>query len=385
MRCCWLLRCPRHKTVRMVVAKFMSLSVRISVCLVVGVSATATSAIVQSQSQQDWYIIRTLSENASPNGIAIGPSGEIYITSGKEQILRSDDATTFTAIAGLKHQLRIPVDPSYDPGPLFSGDGGPALDAYIDGPTGIAIGDDGTVYFTDSRNHRIRQILKNGTIETIAGTGEAGFGGDGGPAQSAKLNHPKGLSIDKIGNLYVADSGNNRIRMIQPKGRILTVAGNGKGGYSGDGRFATKASLRAPYGVCVDALGVIYIADTGNLRIRKVDQSGIIRTISGTGKKDINAESGLATRARLFSPESVAVDAVGNIFITDWVNGVRRISPDGIIKTIAAEQIQGGSDWGNGGPGTAKTLYSSTIALVSNGSIYTNHRGQLMLLTPNPH
>jgi sugar lactone lactonase YvrE len=369
----------------MSVANFAFLSLRMLICISFALTVRTSSASVWQQSDQGWYIIRTVSESVSPNGIAIGPSGEIYVASNKHQIFRSDDGVTFTAIAGLKHQLQIPVDPAPIPEPLFSGDGGPALDAYLDSPEGIAIGFDGTVYFADSRNHRIRGILKSGTIETIAGTGEAGFGGDGGPARGAKLNYPKGLSIDENGNLYVADSGNHRIRMIQSAGTITTVAGNGKAGYSGDGGIATKARLHMPSGVFAAALGVIYIADTANVRIRRVQQSGIIHTISGTGKQEINANIGLATRVPLFSPKAVAVDVVGNLFIADWANGVRRISPDGIIKTIAGEQIHASSNWGNGGPGTARTLYSSAIALASNGSIHTNHRGWLMLLTPDRH
>jgi sugar lactone lactonase YvrE len=318
-------------------------------------------------------VIRTVSNDIWPRGIAIGPAGEIYIASGKNQIFRSDDSETFTVIAGKEHPRTFCcIDPSYPPAPLFSGDGGPALEAYLDTPEGIAIASDGTIYFSDSRNHRIRRVLKNGIIETVAGTGQAGFGGDDGPALAAKLNYPRGLAIDKHDNLYIADWGNHRIRMIQRTGAITTVAGNGKEGFGGDGRNAKKAKLRNPIGVFVDDVGAIYIADTRNLRLRKVDPSGIIRTIAGTGKSSRNIDGGVAVKAQLFLPESLVVDRNGGIFFTDLVNGVRRISPDGIIKTIGGNgQVQAiRTTSGDGGPATATPLYSTAIAIPSGNNLY---------------
>jgi hypothetical protein len=163
----------------------------------------------QARSAEDSYVINTVSNDIWPRGIAIGSAGEIYVTSGKHQIFRSYDGQAFTVIAGKDHPPTFCcVDPSYPPAPLFSGDGGPAIDAYLDTPEGIAIASDGTIYFADSRNHRIRRVLKSGIIETVAGTGQAAFGGDDGPAltprsitQGDLRSTSRTISILRIGEI----------------------------------------------------------------------------------------------------------------------------------------------------------------------------------------
>jgi len=166
--------------------------------------------------------------------------------------------------------------------------------------------------------------------------------------------------------------------MIQGTGAITTVVGNGKEGFAGDGRNAKKAKLRNPIGVFVDDFGAIYIADTRNRCLRKVDPSGIIRTIAGTGKSSQNVDSGVAVTVQLFLPESLVVNRNG-IFFTDLVNGVRRVSPDGIIKTIGGNgQVMSG----DGGPANASPLYSTTIAILPQGTIYIGDQMRLRVLTP---
>jgi sugar lactone lactonase YvrE len=358
---------------------------RLFLCISLTLAVLAPVSSEPNPQTLSTYVIKTLSNDIWPRAIAIGPAGEIYIASEKKQIFRSDDGETFSVIAGKEHPRTVCcIDPSYAPAPLFSGDGGPAIEAYLDTPEGIAVSSEGTIYFSDSRNHRIRRVLKNGIIETVAGTGQAGFGGDNGPALAAKLNYPRGLAIDKHDNLYIADWANHRIRMIQRTGAITTVVGSGKEGFSGDGANARKAKLRNPLGVFVDDFGAIYIADTRNLRLRKVDPSGIIRTIAGNSKRRLNVDDGAALTAELFLPSSLVVDRNGTIFFTDLANGIRRISPDGILTTIGGNgQVQAIRTLsGDGEPATATPLFSSAIAISSRGTIYIDDQTRLRVLTP---
>ena len=177
----------------------------------------------------------------------------------------------------------------------YSGDEEPAVSAELGSPSGVAVDSSGNIYIADQQNNRIRKVDTSGVITTVAGNGTAGYSGDGGPATSAELDDPSGVAVDASGNLYIADSLNSVIRKVSPSGIITTVAGNGynrlgtgqpafnDGGYSGDGGPATTAELNNPYAVAVDASGNLYIADTYNHRIRKVDTSGVITTVAGNG------------------------------------------------------------------------------------------------------
>jgi sugar lactone lactonase YvrE len=215
----------------------------------------------------------------------------------------------------------------------FSGDGGPATKAQLDVPFAVAVDREGNLYITDENNYRIRKVDKEGIITTFAGTGEGGYSGDGGPATSAKLIDPGGLSFDGKGNLYVADY--KSVRKIDPSGTITTVAGTGELGYSGDGGPATEAKLTA-YDLALDHKGNIYICDLENQRIRKVDRDGIIHTVAGSGKKGYSGDGGTATKAALKDPWGVAADREGNVYIADHHNRVvRKIDPEGTITTIA--------------------------------------------------
>ena len=217
----------------------------------------------------------------------------------------------------------------------FSGDGGLAAQARIAGPTGLACDSAGNLYFADTGNQRVRRISVAGTISTVAGTGVKGSSGDGGTAASAELSDPWGLAFDSLGNLYIADSGNHRVRKITPSGMISTVAGVGTSGFGGDGSPATAARLSGPLGVAVDSIWNLYIADTGNHRVRKVNASGSISTIAGDGRNEFSGDGGPAVAASLWLPFSVMVDPAGNVFVVDtFHHRLRKIGLDGKIQTV---------------------------------------------------
>jgi sugar lactone lactonase YvrE len=230
----------------------------------------------------------------------------------------------------------------------YAGDNGSAINAKLNQPTAVAIDKTGNLYIADNGNHRIRKVAADGTITTFAGTGERGFGGDGGLAVKALFNRPYGVQVDPQGNVLIADQGNNRIRKITADGRISTVAGNGTQDFSGDGGLATSASLSQPNDVTADKAGNLYIADSGNHRVRKVTPDGRITTIAGTGQLRYNGESGYsgdggrAIKARLNLPSEVIMDGMGNLYIGDFSNHtVRKITPDGIISTVAGTGKRG--------------------------------------------
>src|SRR5262245_15431782 len=239
----------------------------------------------------------------------------------------------------------------------------------------------GNLYVSDTGNHRVRKITKDGIINTIAGGGALGNGGDGGQAINAELNEPRGLAIDAMGNVYIADSLNHRVRRVTPAGVISTIAGTGVEGFGGDGGQATAARLNYPLGLAVDLAGSLYIADSGNHRVRKVDaQTGLIITIAGTGQTGFIGENDAATQARLSSPVALAFDAAGNLHIADRDNNrVRKIRPDGVIVTVA-----GGGDplEANGIPATqARIDQPSALAFDPAGNLYIWGGGLLRRVT----
>jgi RHS repeat-associated protein len=250
------------------------------------------------------------------------------------------------------------------------GDSGPAVNARLYYPTGIASGPDGSIYIADLNNDRIRRVGPDGIITTVAGTGTRGFSGDGGPATEAELFGPRGAAVGPDGSVFIADTGNNRIRRVGPDGTITTVAGTGTNGYSGDGGPATEAQLYGPSDVAIGADGSIYIADTITDRIRYVGPDGIITTVAGNGETygDLG-DGGPATDARLYLPHGVAVAPDGSIYIADTQNDrIRHVRPDGIITTVAGTGTRGYS--GNGGPATEAQLnLPSGVAVGSNGSL----------------
>ena len=271
-----------------------------------------------------------------PHGVAVDGVGNLYIADTNNHRIRKVDSTgTITTIAGSGPRAN-----SSSRGEFY-GDGGPATAARLSYPHGVAVDRAGNIYIADSRNHRIRKVDSTGTITTVAGSGATrllggGFNGDGGPAVLARLSSPSGVALDGAGNLYIADRHNHRIRKVDSSGTITTIAGNGPSGhgsYGGDGGPAVLARLSSPSGVTVDGAGNLYIADTEGNRIRKVDASGTITTIAGTGEHGIGGDGGPAVLARLFSPSGLAVDGTGNVYIADTHNSRIRVLTTNPLQT----------------------------------------------------
>ena len=251
----------------------------------------------------------------------------------------------------------------------FSGDGGPATAASLNGPFAVAVNAAGEIYIADTNNNRVRKVDLKGMITTVAGGNTFGFSGDGGPATAATLYAPESIALDSIGNLYIADWGNARVRLVNSAGFISTVAGNGSNGYNGDGQLATAARISARC-VALDAAGNLYIADEENSRIRKVDSEGMISTVAGNGAFGFTGDGGPATEASLYSPYAVAVSKSGRIFIADFINNrIRVVDSDGVIDTVAGDGIAGFS--GDGAAATAAELSNLTgIAVDAAENIY---------------
>jgi len=252
----------------------------------------------------------------------------------------------------------------------FGGDGGAATSAKINYAADVMTDNAGNVYFSDCLNNRVRKISAAGIITTIAGTGATGSGGDGGPATAAQFNFPYGLAMDDSGNIYVADFYNQKVRKINTSGIISTIAGTGTGGYSGDGGPATLAEIWIPNYVCTDHSGNIYISDNQNNRIRKVNSAGIISTYAGNGYATYGGDGGPATAASLNYPNQIRIDGSGNMYIGDHINyRIRKVSPSGIITTIAGNGTPGFSP--DGTMATAAELEDPLAICIDNsGNVY---------------
>lgn len=305
----------------------------------------------------------------SPRDVAFDQNGNVYVADSNNERIRRISQGQITTLAGSG---------------LFGylGDQGPAVKAAFSVPRGLAMDTLGNVYIADSLNNRIRRIGTDGTITTIAGGSSAGFSGDGRQAVLAALNQPDAVAVDVGGNIYIADSGNNRIRRIDPQGVITTVAGIGTNGFSGDGSPAITAQLNDPESVAVDQAGNIYIADTGNHRIRRITVQGIISTVAGSDSAA--GDNGPAINARLFQPSGIVRDSTGNIYISDTLNNrVRKITPQGIITTVAGNGIAGYA--GDGAFATQAELNNPNgLALDNAGNLYIADTGNNVIrkLTP---
>ncbi|MBL8292726.1 MAG: SMP-30/gluconolactonase/LRE family protein [Bryobacterales bacterium] len=261
-----------------------------------------------------------------------------------------------------------------------AGDGGPASQATLFEPSGVAVDSEGNVFVSDVVDNRVRRIARDGTIGTWAGTGSLGTSGDGGPATAAGLGRPRGMAIDRNQNLYVAGTWGAYIRRISPRGVITNFAGTTSSGFSGDGGAATAARLNEPFGVAVDNQDNVYIADSANHRIRRVDPQGRITTFAGTGTAGFSGDGGPAVAAQLTRPRAVAVDNQGNVFIADTNNNrVRRVDSRGIITTVAGNGETGSS--GVGRAGTESQIWApSGLAFDSEGSLLISVVGQVRSL-----
>jgi uncharacterized protein (TIGR03437 family) len=266
----------------------------------------------------------------------------------------------------------------------YGGDGGAGPSAQLNAPEGVAVDAAGNVYFADSANNRVRKVSAAGVVSTFAGSGAAGSTGDGGLATAAQLNAPFGLALDAAGNLYITEFSGDRVRKVSAAtGAISTVAGNGVAGYAGDGSQAVNAQLNGPKAVVLDAAGDLYIADAINNVVRLVTSAGVISTAVGTGASGFGGDLGLAAAAQLTNPTGLALDSAGSLYITDGSTRVRKVYADGIIATIAGNGSRGFS--GDGGLATSAEFSGpSGIAVNSAGNLYVTDSGNnaIRLLTP---
>jgi uncharacterized protein (TIGR03437 family) len=300
----------------------------------------------------------TQAELDKPFRVAVDSSGNIYIADYYTYVIRMVTASTgnIKTIAG-------------DGVPGYAGDNEAATSASIADVHGIAVDSSGNVYIADTSNSRVREIDKTGKITTFAGNGTRGYAGDGGAANAAQLWFPAALAFDSSGNLYIADYGNSTVRKVDTKGNMSTVAGTGGFGYSGDGGSAAKAALGYPYSIAFDKAGNLFIADTGNNNIRKMDTSGNISTYISN-----------------VTPENIAIDATGAIYFVDGVTSyVQEILPGGTIIPIAGN----GSPFfaGDGGPALQAELQQPQgVAVTPSGNVYVadTQNEAIRLLTPVP-
>jgi len=296
----------------------------------------------------------TEAEIGHPRGIAALPGGGFLFAepfNNTVRLVRADG--TITTVAGTGSAG-------------FSGDGGPAVAAELDFVHGVALLPDGGYVLADMLNNRIRRVAPNGTITTVAGTGVAGYSGDGGPAGQAELSLPRGIAALPTGELLIPDSGNNRIRLVGLDGRIRTVAGTGVAGSAGDGGPATTAELDGPFGVSPVADGGFLVVERRGNRVRRVWPDGTITTVAGTGVAGYSGDGGPAVAARLNEPHAVAALPDGGFLIADTGNHrIRRVDARGVITTAAGTGAVGFG--GDGGSASEAVLFEpKAIAVLAN-------------------
>jgi len=293
-----------------------------------------------------------------PNGVAVDEQGNVFIADADDSCVRMVDGNgIISTVFGTSVQMA-------------SADGGRATEAGLSQPQAVVVDRWANLFIADSLNHRIYKVDKKGVTSPVAGRGRYGFEGDGKPATRAKLHKPRSVAVDGEGNIFIADTYNNRVRKIDRDGNINTVAGSGVAGFGGDGGPATEASLYWPSGLAVDNEGNLYISDRGNNRIRKVDRNGIIATSVGTGQFELRGDGGPATEAALRWPLGIAVDPQGNLFFADSFNRrVRMVDTKGVISTVAGAK---GGVMGDGGPAVATSL-------VMPWDVATNAQGELFI------
>jgi sugar lactone lactonase YvrE len=315
-----------------------------------------------------------------PSAIVFDAAGNLYFAETANHVIRKVDITgQITTIAGTGTQG-------------FSGDAGPATSATLDSPQGLVLDAKNNLYLADTHNHRIRRLnLTTGILTTIAGTGSPGFSGEGGPATSAELNLPTALALDAANNLYLADTGNHRIRRIDAvTGITTTIAGTGTQGFSGDNALATNATIDSPTGLALDAANNLYLADTHNHRIRRIDAAtGIITTIAGTGAQGFTGDNATATTSTLALPHGITLDAAGNLYLADTANHrIRRIDAvTGIITTVAGDGTQAFA--GDGAPAISASLDTPRSTAISPTTLLTladsgNQRIRQLTAAPAP-
>lgn len=297
-----------------------------------------------------------------PMGIAIGPGGDVYVSDRGRRlrgrmIWRIDAAGRAHTVAGTGRR-GVPAA------------GQPALAQPLGSPAALAFDGAGRLHFADEEAHRVFRLEPDGRLAVVAGAGRPGIGGDGGPAVDALLNKPVDIRFDGLGRLYIADVENQRIRRVDADGTIATVAGTGEPGSSGDGGPATDARVHDPWGIFVDpGTGDLLIGDSENHVVRRVDAAGVITTIAGTGAPGFGGDGGPAGAAMLNSPQSFAMDAAGRLYIGDeHNNAVRVIAPDGTMGTLIGDGTMGFAADGASGP-EARLNDPEGLALLPDGSL----------------
>jgi len=301
----------------------------------------------------------TAASLSEPQGVAIDGAGNIYIADELNNCIRKINTLGIISTVAGYHGISG-----------FSGDGGAATAATMGGPKGLAVDGAGNLYFSDGGNERIRKVNTSGIISTIAGNGTTGYSGDGIAATAAEMNGGTGVAVDGSGNVYIADVGNHRIRKVNPSGIISTFAGTGSSGYTGDGGEATTATIGGPYFLVFDDAGNLYFSDVSDNVVRKINTSGIITTVAGTGTAGYSGDGGPATAADLNAPMGIALDAAGSIYIGDWSNNrIRKINTSGIISTYAGDGTP--TYGGDGGAATAAKLRNpSGVVADGAGNLY---------------
>src|ERR1035437_7954072 len=294
-----------------------------------------------------------------PMGVAVDTSGNVYIADTGDNTIR--EVTTDGNIATI----------AGDSFPSYQGDAGLAIAAELHGPEDVAVDSSGNIYIADTGNAYVRKVTSDGNINFIAGDGSIGYTGDGGYATSADLIAPFALAVDSSGNVYFAENGDSRIRKIDAKSLdISTVVGNGTPGFSGDGSTATSAEMNSPTGLAVDSSGNLYIADSLNRRIRKVASGGSISTFAGNGTFSYSGDGAPAGKAQLNTPQGVAADSSGNLYVADTLNNVvRKVSLNGTISNYAGNGGAGSS--GDGNPAIGAQLNGPQgLALDAAGNLF---------------
>jgi sugar lactone lactonase YvrE len=285
-----------------------------------------------------------------PVGVALDSAGNIYVADALNRRIRKISGGNINTIAG-----------TGDAG--NTGDGASATAATMSFPVGLVVDPAGNIYIADMIDNVIRKIGTDGNIATIAGNGTAGFFGDGGPALGAQLSLPEGLALDSAGNLYIADVGNHRIREMTTDGNITTIAGSGfVRGFAGDGGQAVNGVLNYPYGIALDKAGNVFIADLGNNRIRMLRTDRTIVTVAGNGTYGDQGDGGAAKSAQFRFPHAVAVDGAGRIFVSDTQNSRIRLLTPVPQTTNAAPPLISSSDIVRSGPDSWVEIYGSNLA-----------------------